>query len=338
MPSPSGRPTRRRPTLTDVATAAGVSLGQASASINGAAGPSKATRERVLAVAKKIGYRPNQVASALARARSQRIGVAFALSHPFHSDIVECMYDAAGARGYELVLSGYAASRSVNRCAESLLDSRCDALVLVGASALTDDLLRTAGPARIVVVGSAKEIDGVDIVRSAGEAGARLAIDHLISLGHRRIACVDGGDLSGAEYRRTGYLEGMSERGLGDAVQLVSGGDTYAAGYAAGQRAKDMNHTAYVVYNDECAIGLIDAFRDSGRRVPEDVSVVGYDNEAAAQLPKIQLTTLSQDSSTIADLAIRQAVRAIEEPGSPSERLVVPPQLIVRATTASPPH
>ena len=330
------RPAHRRPTLTDVARSAGVSLGQASASINGAAGPSKATRERVLAVAKKIGYRPNQVASALARARSQRIGVAFALSHPFHSDVVECMYDAADARGYELVLSGYAASRSVTRCAESLLDSRCEALVLVGASALTDDLLRTAGPGRIVVVGSAKEVDGIDIVRSAGEAGARLAIDHLIGLGHRRIACVDGGELSGAEYRRTGYLEGMSERGLADAVELIGGGDTYAAGYAAGQRVAGARHTAYVVYNDECAIGLIDALRDGGRRVPEDVSVVGYDNEPAAQLPKIRLTTLSQDSSTIADLAITQAVRAIEEPGSPSEHLVVPPRLIVRATTGSP--
>lgn len=332
--SPRGS-ARRRPTLNDVAQQAGVSVSQVSASINGSAGPSKRTREYILKVAEQMGYRPNQVASALARARSYRIGVVFALSHPFHADVVERMYPAAETMGYELVLSGYAASRPVVRCAEILVDSQCEALVLVGAGAVSADVPRVAQLTRTVAVGSAKAVTGVDVVRSAGETGARLAVEHLSSLGHSRIACVDGRDLSGAEYRRNGYLQAMTALGLDRQACVIPGGDSYASGYAVGELVQGASHTAYVAYNDECAIGLIDALQDGGLRVPQDISVVGYDNEPAAKLPRIRLTTLSQDAAGIADLAIRQAVRAIEEPQEPTQELVVAPQLVVRGTTAA---
>jgi DNA-binding LacI/PurR family transcriptional regulator len=330
--------TARRPRLDDVAAAVGVSPATVSLVLRGAPGPSAGTRERVLAAAAQLGYRPDRAASVLASRRSRSIGVLMDVSNPFHGQLVGDLHEAADRHGYDLVLSTVTRSRDEQRAEETLLDSRCEALVLLGPEAPDEKLTALGRRLPVVVVGRQVRSSGVDVVRAADDEGVAQAIDYLAGLGHRRIVYVDGGPGAVAALRRRGYQSAMRRHDLRDQILVIPGGHTEASGAGAARVLLDVEPapTAVLTFNDRCAMGLIDTLVRAGVDIPAGISIVGYDDSPVARLAHIDLTTVSQETEQLTEHAVRALIERLEEGRSEDREVVVPPRLVVRGTTRPP--
>ena len=330
-----------RPRLGDVAAAAAVSTATASLVLRGVAGPSVATAERVLAAAEQLGYRPDRAASALASRRSRSIGVALDLSNPFHADLTLAIQDAALRQGHEVLLATATARQDENATAETLLDSRCAALILLGPRKPLADLERIGRQIPVVVLGRPLARGAVvGVVRSADDTGIAQAVGHLVALGHRRIGYLDGPAGEVADLRRDGYRRAMADAGLSRWARVVPGWQTEEDGRAAAPtvlggsgRSVPSRPTAVVAFNDRSAVGLLAACAEAGVGVPTDLSVVGFDDSALARLPQIALTTVAQDVRSLGEHAVAAAVRRAGGDGDVGPEVVVPPHLVVRSTT-----
>ena len=326
----------RRPTLADVAARAGVSTALVSIVMRVVPGASAATRERVRRAADEIGYRPDTRARLLRSSRSRLIGVVFGVQHAFHGDLLAGLYTAAEKAGYELALSAVTPGRGEQRAVDSLLRDRCEALVLLGPSSPTAHLTDLATRLPVVVVARSVRSTAVDVVRTADDEGMHLALDHLVALGHRDVVHVDGGRAPGAAERRRGYREAARRHGL--PPRVLAGGLTEDDGAAAARTLlAGPLPGAVTVFNDRCALGLLDVLRRAGRTVPGDVSVVGYDDSRIARLSSVDLTSVAQDVEQLTALAVRRALDRLDGVPVEQRELVVPPRLVVRSTTA-PPH
>jgi DNA-binding LacI/PurR family transcriptional regulator len=329
-----------RPRLEDVAAAVGVSPASASLVLRGAPGPSSATRERVLEAAARLGYRPDRTASLLARRRSRLIGVVMDVRNTFHAELVEDVHEAAERHGYDLVLSTVTRTRDEGRAVETLLDFRCEALVLLGPRTPSARLAALDRQLPVVVVGRPMPSDGVDVVRAADDEGVRQAVEYLAGIGHRRIAYVDGGRGAMATGRRRGYRLAMRRLGLEEHLHVIPGDSTEEAGAAAGRTllgGGGSRPTAVLTYNDRSAVGLLDTLVRAGIDVPGDVSVVGYDDSPLSRLAHIDLTTVSQNPQEQTEHALAALVERLDGGRTEHREVVVAPRLVVRGTTGPPP-
>ncbi len=329
-----------RPTMADVAAAAGVSKALVSIVIRGAEGASEATRTKVLHAARELGYRPDTRARLLRSSRTHLLGVVFNVTEPYHAELVELLYEAAEAAGYGITLSATGPRRSEQKAIESLLDLGAEALILIAPAVPAAGLAQLPLP----VVSMLRPVRGTAAgsVSSDEVAGIRLALEHLRGLGHSRITHIDGGSAVGSAARRRAYLAYMKDIGLAHLAAVVSGGLTEADGSRAARKLLDGAHlegaaelpTAVVVFNDRCALGVLDVFGRSGRRVPQDVSVVGYDNSRLARLGHINLTSIGQNGPALAAAAVRVAAARLD--GGAVEHEVVTPYLEAGGSTAAP--
>jgi DNA-binding LacI/PurR family transcriptional regulator len=335
-PTPPRRSTR--PTMRDVAAHVGVSQALLSLVFRNAAGASPETRERVFRAAAELGYRPNTAAQVLRRSRSRQIGVLFMMRQPFDVDLVQAIYPAADRHGYHIVLGALGPGRDERRAVEELLAYRCEAMILLGPTAEAAQL--AAAGANMPVVDIARRFSGddVDVVRVADERGARLAVDHLVSLGHRAIVHVDGGKLPGSAYRSRGYQKAMRRHQLGREIRIVPGDHTEESGASAARAlmGEERLPTAIFASNDRCAHGVLATLIRAGVGVPEDVSVVGFDDSGVARLSFIDLTTIRQDVTRMAESAVDAIVERLESGRTIAREIVLDPSLIVRGTTAPP--
>jgi DNA-binding LacI/PurR family transcriptional regulator len=326
-----------RPRLEDVAVEVGLSPASVSLVLRGAAGPSAATRERVLEAATRLGYRPDRAASLLARRRSRLIGVMMDVRSDYHGELVEDVHEAAEQHGYDLVLSTVTRTRDEGRAVETLLDSRCEALVLLGPDAPASWLATLDRQLPVVVVGRPVDSAGVDVVRAADDQGVSLSVDHLVDLGHTDVAYVDGGAGEIAAGRRRGYEEAMRRLGLEDRIRVVPGDHSEGAGIrAAAALIGASAPTAVVAFNDRVAVGLIDALSRAGVAVPGEISVVGYDDSPLARLAHVDLTTVSQQSRQLTQHAVTALVERLDGGRTEHREVVLRPELVVRTTTARP--
>jgi DNA-binding LacI/PurR family transcriptional regulator len=334
--------TGRRVRLEDVAAEVGLSSASVSLVLRGVSGPSAATREKVLAAATRLGYRPDRAASLLAARRSRLIGVLLDVTSTFHAELVADLHDTVEQYGYELVLSTITRRRTEQRAIEALLDSRCEALVLLGPESSTARLAALDLQVPVVAVsrrlrtGSKRPV-GVDVVRVADEDGVGLAVDHLAGLGHRDIAYLDGGPGRIAGDRRRGYQHAM--RGAGLTGRVIPGGVHEAGGMAGGRALLAGGGplpTAVVAFNDRSAVGLMDVFVRAGVDVPGQVSVVGYDDDALSRLAHVALTTVGQDTGKLSEHAVAAVVQRLDGGRTDHLEVVLPPYLAVRGTTAPP--
>ncbi len=328
----------RRPRLEDVAAAVEVSTATVSLVLRGIAGPSPATRDRVLEAAARLGYRPDRAASALASRRSRLIGVVMDVSNPFHTQLIEDVHAAAQDHSYNLVLSAVTRSQDEKRAVETLLDSRCEGLVLLGSNLPIHRLEALGAQLPVVVVGRPVSADDVDDVRTDDHAGLEQAVAHLVELGHRNVAYVDGGRGDVPTLRRRAYRSAMRRHRLADRMRVLDGGETEAAG---GQAAPVLLRaepavTAVVTFNDRAAVGLIDALIRCGVDVPGRISVVGYDDSTVARLAHINLTTVSQNTHQLTEHAMTALIERLENHRTDKHEVVVPPRLVIRGTTAPP--
>jgi DNA-binding LacI/PurR family transcriptional regulator len=325
----------RRPTLSDVAGRAGVSRSTASLVIRSAPGPSNAAQEAVLRAAAELGYQPDTTAQALRRHRSRLLGVMFSVRDSFHADLVEAIYPAAEQHGYDIVLGAIAPTRDERRAVQALRGSRCEGLILIGPNTSRQDRAALSKQLPVVVVGERPHDAPFDVVRTADMDGARQAVDHLVDLGHRSIVHIDIGRHPGAVERRRGYRAAMRQHGLAAQLRVLPGDNTEASGARVARELLDAGElpTAIFAGNDRCAVGVLDMLRRSGVEVPDDVSVIGFDDSQLSRLAHIDLTTVRQDIARISEYAVRAAAERLDEGRTASREIVLDPQLVVRGTS-----
>jgi DNA-binding LacI/PurR family transcriptional regulator len=321
--------------MADVAAAAGVSKALVSIVFRGAAGASEATRERVFRAAEQLGYRTNRTASLLKLHRTRHLGVTMHVRSAFHAELVEGIQEAADREGYQIVLSTITGNHDERRAVETLLEFRCESLILLGSElskSMLDDLARSIP---VVLVGRRAAIDAVDVVRTADDKGLGLVVDHLIELGHHDIAHIDGGRHTISADRRRGYRTAMRRNHQGGHVRIFAGGTGEVHGWRAAEEllTQDQLPTAVATFNDHCAVGLIDRLSGAGVAVPDAISVAGYDNAPIAQYAAINLTTVSQEAPAQAQWAVRAAVERLEGVRHGTRESILEPRLIVRGST-----
>lgn len=329
-------PSSRRTTMADVAAEAGVSRALVSIVIRGTQGASEATRAKVLAAADRLGYRPDARARLLRSSRSGLLGVVFQVSGPYHAEVVEQLYPAAATRAFDIILSACGPMRTEAEAIHSLLDLGIEALIVLAPE--MSDIELAALPVPVVSVFRPFRDSAVASVASDERAGVELALNHLVGLGHGSIAHIDGGRTVGAEPRRRAYLDFM-ERNAGDGALapplVVPGGSFHHEGKAAGARllAEPHRPSAVLVFNDVCALGVLQTMLEAGVTVPGQLSVAGYDDSSLAALAHVALTSVNQNGAGLAGGAVEAAEAAL---AGEVRHLLIPPSLTVRASTAPP--
>ena len=268
------------------------------------------------------------------RPSSRLIGVVFGMVGTFHLELLDGLYAAAESAGYEVILSALTTSRDERRAVETLLDFRCEAVILLGPEG---DAPVVAGRLPVVVVGWQVADPAVDVVRTSDDQGMRLAVDHLVGLGHRRIVHVDGGRGPVSVARRRGFRAAMRERDLDEQARVLSGGRAQEHGIAAARLLLDEGDlpTAVIAYNDDVATGLLESFHRAGVLVPGALSIVGWDDSYLSRLPHVNLTTVRQDADRMAELAVRRSIERLTDREVDGPEIVLPPELIVRGSTGS---
>ncbi|CAM2811541.1 LacI family DNA-binding transcriptional regulator [Actinomyces slackii] len=335
---PSSRRTGRV-TLVEVAERANCSVSLASIVMRGAPGASEQTRRRVRAVAEEIGYRPDQRARALRRSASGLIGVTFGVLQPFHAELVAGLYEAIGASGYEMVLSAVVGPVDDQQAVETLLTDRCEAIIMLAPAMGTRRLRALAQEVPVVVVARPMSVPGVDTVRIDDAGGQRLAVDRLVSAGHRRIVHVDGGRAPSAAERRSGYRAAMTAHGLGSRAAVVAGGLEEEDGARAVHDVLGLTErpTAITAFNDRCAAGMVQELAVRGIGVPDDISVIGFDDSRRARTCPVPLTTIDQDTRLMARLALERAIGRAQQRYLATDQVLVP-RLVERDSVAPAPR
>ena len=330
---------RRLPRLEDVADRAGVSHQTVSRVINNHPNVSASTRGKVEAAIAELGYRRNTAARSLVTRRSQTIGVLGSeMSQYGPANTLLGVEQAARDAGYFVSI---AALREVSR--EAILDATMHFLdqsvdgivVIVPHSETLAALAEVALGIPVVAVGTHGN-DAVSGVMVDQFRGTELAVRHLIDKGHRRIGHIAGPqDWIDGVARAKGWRSALQSAGL-DADLLVEGDWSADSGYQIGRKlAEDRTATALFVGNDQMALGLLRAFNEAGVRVPEDVSVVGFDDQPESGYFTPPLTTVRQDFKELGRRCMDVMLAAIKEGKGPGST-VVEPELIVRKSTSAP--
>jgi len=329
--------------MKDVARAAGVSQSTVSRILSGSPLPlsiSDATRGRVHAAAKSLGYRPNPFARGLRGAPTMLLGaIVRDITDPFFAGAIEAVTMAASSRGYNVVL-GHAHARVDEAITLwGVLEARhCDAILLLGDTSDQPRLLQDLATAQVPVVALWQGTQATDIgsVSVDNRAGIRAVLDHLTGLGHRRIAFLGGRRLGDIKEREEAFVkyyaelreplrEGYVQHGVNDPETAVAGLDRLLA--------LPEPPTAVVAATDVLATGLLHAGHARGLRVPDDLSVTGFDDIPFAAFTVPALTTVRMPMREIVEQAVRMA---LDEPDSASgSTQVLQPSLIVRASTGS---
>jgi DNA-binding LacI/PurR family transcriptional regulator len=324
--------------MDDVAARAGVSRALVSLVMRGSPRVSERSRGRVLAAASELGYRPNLLARQLAQGRSDTVGVMLNdLMNPFFTELAQGAAAAAAERSLQvLISSGWGRPGGESQAVESLLDLRADGMILCGPRLGLDDLAGYAAKAPTVGVSVYGRPDSFDTVCNDEVSGADLVVDHLVSLGHERIAHIHATPASGGPQRRAAFSEAMVARGL--APILVEGDFTEEAGAAGADQLLSLREppTAILAGNDLAAVGVLGRLAVLGIGVPDDVSVVGYDDTRLASVSTVSLTTVHQPRPLLGRRALELLIERLGGRAEARHELVEP-RLVVRGSTGPAP-
>lgn len=336
-------------TSEEVARLAGVSRATVSRALNGSSRVSQEARARVHAAIATLGYEPDVVAQSLVRQRSRMIGVSIfsentelpiaqfgQTSQYFYLSVIESIEREAIAQGYDLLLPSHPRGRSAEYYVRSLQTRRVAGCIMFHAtSAHFQALLHSSIPT--IFIDRMGQGSYATYVKSDNIDGARQATEYLLSLGHTRIAFFTGPstDLAGLE-RLLGCQQALAQAGITpDASLILQSGWNVDEAYISAKTllAERRDFTAIVAGSDFMAIGILRALTEQGIRVPDDVSLIGFDDIDFCQYTSPPLTTVRQDRVAMGQGAVQKLLAMIEGTGDPSP-LVVPTQLIARKSTA----
>ncbi len=337
-----------KPTMSDVAAHARVDVSTVSRALNEqtASRLRAETVERVIASAKALGYQPNVLARGLRTQHSRTVGMVIPdLTNPFFPPIVRGLEDTLERAGYSLILANTDnhAEREL-RSLRSLASRQVEGLLLATSHLAngTDDIPELAG-LPVVLVNRQSAVDGLPSVVPDDAHGVELVVDHLLELGHRRIAHIAGpqdtstGVTRATTFRRKLERAGLLDEGLIEESLLFD----FAAGQDACNRLLARRHdaTAIVAGNDLLAIGAMRALREAGLRVPDDVSLVGFNDMPLVDLLEPPLTTVRVPQYEMGEAAGRVMLQLLDDPNDRDAaqlRIEMPLELIVRRSTAAP--
>jgi DNA-binding LacI/PurR family transcriptional regulator len=326
--------------MADVAVVAGVSHMTVSRVLNDPMTVKPETRDRVQAAMRSLGYRPNTVARALATGRTRRIGVlalATALYGP--TSTLLSIETAARLAGYHLdiVRLRSVTRQSIAEAADGLQSRGADGIIGITPHTWAPRTLRSAISELplVAVEGAAGQLPSVAVDQ---EKGAALATEHLLALGHATVWHVAGPrDWLEAKARVRAWRETLQRAGRA-VPPALPGGWGVRSGYIAGRRlAVEPDMTAVFVANDQMALGVLRAFAETGLQVPDQVSVVGFDDVPEAAFFGPPLTTVRQDFDEVGLLALKLLLEQMAEGSKEERHVVVEPRLVVRKSTAPPP-
>jgi DNA-binding LacI/PurR family transcriptional regulator len=332
----------RRATLADIAERAGVSRSLASLAMRGEAGVKEKTKERIFAAAAELDYLPNLFARSLASADSGYLGVVVGqITNPLQAEIAKIASGAAREQDYSVLLSIDAETdEAAEEAIRTLIAHRVAGVLLVGAPFAKKAIARVATLIPVVYIGRLLKVVNVDSVTTDDVTGGRMAVDHLVGLGHRRIVHVDGGASPGAERRSDGYRLGMERHGLADEIRIIEGAYTIDAGARAGREIladEARRPTAVFASNDMAAIGLINEAVKHGLKVPDDLSVIGYDDVMLAGTETLSLSTIHQPAGDLAAAGVKALIERLQAPDAQIRKRLIPPRLVARRSTGPAP-
>jgi DNA-binding LacI/PurR family transcriptional regulator len=326
------------PTQEDVAKKARVSRALVSLVMRGSPNVSEQRRRRVLRAAEELGYRPNAYARSLASKRLHTIGVLINdVTNPYFGGVYSSFAAAAEQAGFDLLVApGTRSAEKESALVRTLLEHRVAGLALMSPMMPTTELrsLTTSWPT--VLIGRDASIAGVDVVTTDEHQAARLALGHLTALGHRDVVHITGGANRSAKDRARAYRDVMRELGL--QPREVAAAFSHEAGQDGAREILAMSPlpTAVLAANDLVAVGAMGVFESQGLHVPDDISVVGYDDSQIARLDLVQLTSICQGVDLFGSAAIRLLVSRIDDPDTPRVVERIETTLVERRTTRSP--
>ncbi|MEW1836367.1 LacI family DNA-binding transcriptional regulator [Nonomuraea angiospora] len=306
-------------TIRDVARASGVHVSTVSRTFSAPHMVNAATRTRVLAVAEELGYRPNRAARALTTGRTHNLGLIVAdIANPFFPPLIKAAHSAARQRDYHLFVADTDEEAATEEELVQAFSKQVDGLVLCSPRSSNKTLERLAARVPFVVIN--RRLRGAATVLMDVGHGARLAVEHLTGLGHRRVALVSGpaGSWTSAEIRTAAeQVEGV------ELVVIGPNAPTERGGLAAARRVRDSGATGVLAYNDLVAIGLIEGLGDLGLGVPRDVSVIGIDDIVSGRLNRPKLTTVAMPTAAAGRLAVDLLIQEVTATTSLETRLVI---------------
>lgn len=328
-------------TLHDVARLAGVSYQTVSRVINHSPNVSAETLEKVNQAIVALNYRPNRVARSLVTGKSNAIHV-LALD-VYHLRMLPAMHEGAYEHGFQLRLTGFRSSENVlhdlDACLRDIAASGPDGLLIVLPWALTSeqDLIGLVRNIPFVVVGNRLGY-GTNAVLIDQREGTRMAIEHLLSLGHRKFALIDGpSQYYDAQIRSETARKILAER-QAELVAAAQGNFSMPSGYEAMQQLLESGTTFTALFcaNDEMALGAMRALKDRGLRIPQDISVVGFDDLSFTAYCDPPLTTVRQDFHALGAHALQHLLSLLKMPNTAPHQRLLYPELIVRQSTSTP--
>jgi LacI family transcriptional regulator len=333
-------------TIRDVADLAGVSTATVSRVLAGIGNPKPDTASAVVRAVKQLGYRPSGVARSLRMKRTRTLGLIVTdIQNPFFPELVQAADSAARALNYSIILgsAAYDEHRAMHYL-DLMVDRRVDGLI-IASSQLSEASWQwlLASPVPVVVVNAEPSGLPVPVITSDNVGGTRLAVEHLVGLGHRKLAYIRGYEGFTADLPRVeGFRKACTDAGI-PAANLVEvrGDGQFEGGEQATARllASGTDITAIVCHNDVTAIGAMRAIRASGRRVPLHISVVGCDDIAAASWVVPALTTVAQQKAEMGSMAVERLAAALDDPEhvGAAETIRLPMVLRIRESTGPAP-
>lgn len=328
----------KAPTIYDVAERAGVSKSLVSLVLRGSDLVSDEKRDAVLTAVGELNYTPSKLAAGLAGSRTRSIGIIIDdFENLWFAPVLAGLRDALRDDRYSLSVADASLNSHLGLDPIEAFESlRVDGIVIAGEVA--EEAVERMRTHAVVLGTRALNAPGLPRIASDEEAGGKLATAHLQELGHERIVCVSASGASAAE-RERGYRAAMRERGLNPMVLHAVHTDEVTARTTftkmLNTTTADELPTAVFVVNDPMAVGVIGALRDAGIEVPNDVSVVGYDNSPLAAYDLTSLTSVSGDPRELGEIAGRALLDCIENGGEARASRLLAPQLVVRRSTAA---
>jgi DNA-binding LacI/PurR family transcriptional regulator len=328
----------RRPTLETVAARAGVSRSLVSLALRDSPRVSPASKEAIRRAVAELGYRPNAAARRLAEQQSRTVGVLLDdVRQPWAADMLDGLTPALHAGGKHILLGDGRLDRLMDETLTwSFLDLGVDGFVVAGSVPLSGAIVEVAGRIPTVAVGGLDiDLPRVDVLANDNHRGATLAVRHLLELGHTRIAHITGGAGGAARLRRRAFEETMRAAGHGADLLVEAGDMSEEGGFRAAVRllSRPERPTAIFAANDLSCVGALSAATELGVRVPEQLSLVGFDNSALARLRALWLTSVDGDAREMGRQAARALLARIEDPEAAEQIRLMPPRLEVRGSS-----
>lgn len=339
VPSQASIMAKQTTTLAQVAKIAGVSQMTASRALNDRPGVSQETRDAVLRIAADIGYAVNRSAQKLSGGRNRIIGIITPmLDNQFVSELIQGIGRAARAARYEIIVyTIFDEDRATHEGVIGLMQQFADGVVSILPQEAAYFAALAATHIPIVVIDQRGTLNSYPSVAVDNYGGASMAVDHLAGLGHTRIAFISGNEaIEGVRERQRGYVDTLARLGLGfDAQLLVAGDLSQLKAYEAASDLLELPNppTAIFTANDLSAFGVITAVREKGLRVPDDISVIGFDDIPMALQVHPPLTTIRQPFQQMARSAVTTLLAMMEGSETGSPRITLPAELVVRGST-----